>query len=582
MLRKLRRAERSRRKLLLRALLEDSAKSPELFGPLPPLESAWELLERVESRSPKALDRLLTHPYTGSWAGYTIRLLRDRIDGICPLWIHLGHLHALAAAAAIRAGLDFDARIPVWTGVAALPSLGAARLAAAEPFSVAEVRGRGGRYTVGNDLGVVRVPASPRADGPGWWGVRRTRCRVGTATFSLRLDDLDPYRGLHEPIPARRLPIGEVEDWSRLVEQACRLIVTHLPAFAETMPIGLDSLVPSPRVLFRNPSASTGEAFGSAVVGRPTDGVALAATLVHEFQHIVLGGLLHLTRLYDEDPRERVYVPWRDDPRPVSGAVQGVYAFYGVTAFWRAMARAGRPDRRAEFEYAYWRLQSRRTLGTLRTDPALTDAGRRFLDGIAEPLGRWQDEPLPADVRALAAAATADHWAGWRTRHLRPGPAAVTVLAEAWRAGRARPPAAVDTTTLPPTPVPDGAWSRARTDLVRLTVTQPDHDPGLRRTVPGVTAADLDYARGRFAEAAAGYRAQLAADPDRPAALVGLGLALSAAGPGAAGRALLRRPELVRAVHRVLRAGPGPVPAPEDVADWIGRLVTDDDPDDPV
>jgi prolyl oligopeptidase len=45
------------------------------------------------------------------------------------------------------------------------------------------------------------------------------------------------------------------------------------------MPVGLDSLVPKPQVLFRNPSASTGEAFGSAV---PEVGV-LDVTRFHRF-----------------------------------------------------------------------------------------------------------------------------------------------------------------------------------------------------------------------------------------------------------------------------------------------------------
>ncbi len=166
------------------------------------------------------------------------------------------------------------------------------------------------------------------------------------------------------------------------------------------MPVGLNTLVPKPAVLFRNPSASTGEAFGSAVVGLPTDGASLAATLIHEFQHIVLGGVLHLTRLYDDDPRERLYVPWRDDPRPFSGALQGVYAFFGVTAFWRALADTS--SRLATFEFAYWRRQSWRTLQVLRDDATLTDAGHRFLDGIAERLGPWQAEPVPENVAELA------------------------------------------------------------------------------------------------------------------------------------------------------------------------------------
>jgi hypothetical protein len=65
----------------------------------------------------------------------------------------------------------------------------------------------------------------------------------------------------------------------------------------------------------------------------------------------------------------------------------------------------------------------------------------------------------------------------------------------------------------------------------------------------------------------------LAEDPDDPAALVGLGLALAARSTGPAARALLRRPELVRAVHRRLRTGPGATPSVEAVAGWLGRFT---------
>jgi HEXXH motif-containing protein len=577
MVRRLRRAERSRRMLLLRALMEESAKSPELSGPLPSLEAAWELLARVEGRSTKALDHLLTHPYTGSWAGYTTRLLRNGTDGIAPLWIHLGHLHAVAAAAAIRAGLDFSITVPAWSGNVALPSLGMARLTTSPSFSMAVVRGENGLYTVSNDQVTVRLPDPIGSDATGWWSVRRVRTRVGPHHFSLRLDDLDPYRGLYEPVPPQRLDASEIDDWQRLIDEACELIVAHLPAFAGSMPVGLQSLVPQPQVLYRTLSASTGEAFGSAVVGRPTNGASLAATLIHEFQHIVLGGILHLIRLYDHDPRERIYVPWREDPRPFGGALQGVYAFFGVAAFWRALSGAAPGSRQAAFEFAYWRRLSWRTLRALHHDDVLTNAGRRFLDGIARRLGPWQEEPVPDDVADLAAAAAQDHRSGWQVRHLRPSPAVVVNLADAWRAGRSRPPVAVDGTELPPTPVPDGTWSRARTELVRLCLTESGRArlPEVWDTVPGATAADYAYASGRFADAARGYRAELAVDPDRPTALVGLGLTLSAGGPHPAGRALVQCPELVRAVHRQLRGSTRHLPTPEDIASWIGQLVSD-------
>ncbi|TDV52204.1 HEXXH motif-containing protein [Actinophytocola oryzae] len=579
MVQRLRRAERSRRKLLLRALMENSAKAEGLCGPLPPLDAVWELLARVEDISPKAIHWLLSHPYTGSWIGYTTRLLRNRIDGVCPLWVHVGQAHALAAAAAIRAGLDFDIDVPVWEGNAALPSLGVARLAASEPFEVATVVGRKGHYAVTNGISVTYLPQPLESTTDTWWAVRRARIHIGNKRFSLHLDDLDPYRGLYEPILPQRTADDEINDWERLIADACQLVAAHLPGLAESMPVGLTSLVPKPQVLFQNPSASTGEAFGSAVVCRPTDGASLAATLIHEFQHIVLGGILHLTQLVDHDPSERIYVAWRDDPRPVSGALQGVYAFFGATMFWRALRHSDSAvmANRAAFEFAYWRRQSWRTLEVLRAEPVLTEAGQRFLDGVAERLGAWQHEPVPRESGELAAAAAADHWAGWRLRHLRPDPAMVVDLTNAWLAGHSRPPVNAHTSTLQPTPVPDGRWSHARPELIRLRVSDPAWGrlPNSWCVVPEATAADFAYTTGRFTEAACGFRAELADDPDRPASLVGLGLALAAQGADPAARALLHRPETVRAVHRRLRHTAGQVPTPEQVASWIGQNVAE-------
>ncbi|WP_307796271.1 HEXXH motif-containing putative peptide modification protein [Amycolatopsis sp. 195334CR] len=571
MTRRLRRAERSRRKLLIHALLTEAAKSPARLGSLPPLEAFWELLARVEARAPRVVKRMLTNPYTGSWAGYTTRLLRNGIDGVGPLWMHLGHAHAISAAAAIRAGLDFENRIPVWNGNAVLPSLGTARFPARAAFSLATVRGSAGRYRVSHAGTTVTLPRTSTDDGPGWWGIRQVRSQVGAHRFSLFLDDLDPYRGLYEPLPPARLSAGELTHWQHLIDEACRLVTARLPALARTMPVGLTSLVPKPQVRFRNPSASTGEAFGSAVVGLPADGMSLAETLIHEFQHIVLGGLLHLVELHEPDPRERLYVPWRDDPRPFSGALQGVYAFFGVTAFWRALA-AGAGSPRTEFEFAYWRRQTWHTLQALRNDATLTGAGTRFLDGIAERLGPWQDETVSAQAKELAEAAAHDHFAGWRTRHLRPDPRVIAELARHWLAGRSRPPADLELTStgLPPTPVPDGSWCPARTDLVRLA-----NDGKLAgwTAVPGATVADFAYARGDFTEAADRYRAALATDPDSPNSLVGLGLALAARGPHPAARALVQCPELVRALHRRLRTSAPRPPAVEQIAAWIGGLV---------
>jgi hypothetical protein len=206
----------------------------------------------------------------------------------------------------------------------------------------------------------------------------------------------------------------------------------------------------------------------------------------------------------------------------------------------------------------------------------LTEAGHRFLDGVAEVLGPWQHEAVPDDVLVLAEMLAADHQAGWRVRHTRPDPDMVSAAADAWLAGRMRPPVVLAPADLPPTPIPDGPWSRSRSTLVRLGLNKGGYTDvrNLWPTVPGATSADFALATGRFTDAARGYRAELREDPDRPTSLVGLGLALAQAGPDPAARALLHCPEVVRAVHRELRRTARDAPTPEKLARWLGQLVS--------
>jgi HEXXH motif-containing protein len=571
---RLRAAERSRRLLLLRALLDEVSKKAELFGPLPSPEEAWDLLARVEARSPQAFEEILSHPYTGSWAGHALRLFRDDITGPWPPWVHIGHMHALAAAAAVRARIPFHARVPCWNGVAVLPSLGAARLPVDEQWTVAEIRGGADGVELRTGDTAVRLPQPIDLPAPDWWPLRRIASGDHACRLSVRLDDVDPFRGLYEPLPPERIETAEVSAWQANLDDAWRLVATRLPHLAESMPAGLCSIVPRPVVLFRNASASTGEAFGSAIIGRQPDSTALAATLVHEFNHIVLGGVFHLTRLCEDDPRMRFYAPWRDDPRPLDRVLQGVYAHLGVTEFWRALSRADdRPDgRKAAVEFAYWREQTWRVATAIRGDESLTRAGRRFVDGIVSRFEPWLQEPIPAAESAMAKAMVMDHYAGWRLRHVRPRPELVGRVTEAWLAGWPRPPV-VDATRDPvPTPVPDGEWSPARVDLIRLGL-DPVPFAAPHDAVPDATEADLAYAAGRLTEAVDLYRAELIEDPDHPPALVGLGLSRAARGVDSAGRALLSHPELVRAVHRNLRSLAHPTPTPEELAAWIGTMV---------
>jgi HEXXH motif-containing protein len=558
----LRRAERSRRVLLLRALVDLAVKSPELAGPLPSAEDAWELLARAQYAAPAAVDLLLDHPYLGSWVGYTTRVLNQRITGVFPLWVHVGHVHALAVSAAIRAGIGFTAQVPVWQGRVSLPTLGLVRMTGAGSWSVASVHSAHGAVEVGTATEVIHLPTDLATDHPQWWAVRHIDVRDAEPALSVRLDDVDPYRGIYEPLPPQRLTEADATAWRAMMADAWKLITRCLPEVGEALRAGFDSVAPRPFVPFRTPSASNGDAFGSAIIARPLDSPSLAAMLVHEFQHSLLSGVLHVAELCDPDPAERFYVAWRDDPRHAGGVLQGLYAFFGVTAFWRALASE---QHRAAFEFAYHRAITWCALRVLRKDPALTDLGRRFIDGIASILGPWQKESVPPDIAAVADAVLTDHYLGWRLRHVRPAPETVTALASAWF-GNHR--AKYEDHDQPPTPVPDGDWSYARADLVRHTLGGSPTGP----TIPNATIADHAWVSGRYNDAVLAYRAELTKDPDRPTSLVGLALSLSAQRRiDPAVSVLLHHPELVRAVHRRIRKGTLNPPTIEELAAWLGR-----------
>src|SRR5439155_11358575 len=135
----------------------------------------------------------------------------------------------------------------------------------------------------------------------------------------------------------------------------------------------------------------------------------------------------------------------------------------------------------------------------------------------------------PADIGELVEAATADHYAGWRLRHVRPSRDMVTGLADAWMSGQPPQSWLESMGDREPATDPDGSWPGARTDLVRLGLTEPDRSrlTEIWPTVPGATAADFAYVSGQLKDAVYAYRTELDKHPDDTAAWAGLGVSLS-------------------------------------------------------
>ncbi|WNV88739.1 HEXXH motif domain-containing protein [Umezawaea sp. Da 62-37] len=552
---------------LLRAVLDSADAQPEAQGPLSHVSVAWELLVEVQRARPDVVDRLLRHPVVGIWVVHALRRLRRTAVDPAPLWVTLGYLHCVAAAAAIHAGLRFALDVPLVDGTVTLPTIGLARIdGERRRWGIATVSGGHGGLRVRGATGTVRVEGDLTADAEGWCATRRLR----VPAVDLLLDDLDPFRGFGERLPPARLDGDEVARWQNCLTRTWTLLTEHHAATADALATGLTVLVPRlPSGRFQPYSASAQDAFGCVALSLPSSAVDFAATLVHEFQHSKLCALLDLVELHrDDHSGRRFYAPWRDDPRPFGGLLHGSYSFVGVAGFWRVQRRVDNTPL-AHFEFAHWREQTRRATRTLGEASNLTSLGRRFVAAMSEQLSAWCAEPVPADSLSAARLAAADHHATWRLRHLRPDPLHVALLADAWLTSVPRPlhpeprPTMVPAAEVPDDPTP-------RMTLTRTMLADPDQFAAIRddpRIIPGTTDADIALVAGDVSAAARGYLELVRDASDDACAWAGLGRALHAKPAGAA---LLHRPELVKAVYRKVLRSSGSAPDPIRLAAWIG------------
>jgi hypothetical protein len=277
-------------------------------------------------------------------------------------------------------------------------------------------------------------------------------------------------------------------------------------------------------------------------------------------------------RLTAEDDGSLYYAPWRDDPRPLPGLLQGVYAFLGIAGFWRRHRHTvtGPAAALADMEYVYARAQTAEAARIVRDAPTLTPAGRQFVDRLLEEVAAWSGDEVAPDAARLADLNLDSHRAGWRLRHLRPDAGQVSVLAQTWVAG------GEPSGTTPPliAPHPDIRWHQRIPDLTRLQA-QGRKLPAEADSPDWELVVDAENAlvAGAFATAGSAFqKAILDADAGSDESLrawVGLVLTESDRDPAANG-VLRERPELVRAVHaKIVGLGGGPDPVV--LARWLAQ-----------
>ena len=368
------------------------------------IRAAFDLLADIQPDAPGEVDDVLRHPSVGAWA---LQALTGQADPF--------GLAGVAAAAAVRSGRPCAIDVPVARGRLTLPSLGQASLPGDGGVARVRVTERGTAVVTDGATRIV-IPAAPHQDAPGWMGLRRLT--AGGGAFGVLVDDLDPYR-LPGASLRGRLSEEEASAWETVLRDAWRLLRRHHWTTAEEIRIAIRVLTPLRPPEHDHVSATSPHAFGSTALSEPGDGLTLAGTLAHEIQHAKLSALLGAVTLIRPGDTRVFYAPWRDDPRPLDGLLQGAYAHLGVSGFWRRQRHfeTGETAVLAHAEFARWREAAYQVTKILMDSGGLTAAGETFVAGMHRTLLGWREEDVPAAAAGLARRSAQRHRTRWQRRN---------------------------------------------------------------------------------------------------------------------------------------------------------------------
>jgi HEXXH motif-containing protein len=564
-IRRLCEAQQSKHTMLLHAIAQAAGDADPADPGIVAFRAGYDLLTQVQVADPGASAWLLGLPHLGGWAHDGL----IRLDQSTPP--DFAYLACAAASSAVRAGVPFELDVPVHDGSVLLPGLGRLDVGG-EPVWV-RLRYDGKHLAADDGMGAFRLALGPDYGSdqpvPNWRGTPAVRVQADGLVWDVLLVTDDPYLDRYTLPMSAGLSANELRRWRQHLQLAWEVLVRHHRWAAEAIAAGISVIVPlTPQSETDLISATSPAAFGAIATSWPPDPVTMAETLVHEFQHVKLCGLLDLVPL-TESGGENVYAPWRQDPRPAGGLLQGVYAHLGIVRFWQAQRQVETdPDNilRADVQFARWRPTIGTAVDTLLRTCCLTPAGVRFAGLLRDRARALADEPVPSQAEEIAREVALDHRLTWQMRHVAADAAAVANLAEAYRRGepfleQPRPEVWVqeDVRKLS---------SSVRSRLLSMSYLEPARYREL--CADGVTSLSKPdrLLLGQAAEAAvAGYRDLItrSADP-QPDAWVGLALGLHQVPSPPLQQALAAHLPVLFDVHSCLGAGYDPL----DLAGWFG------------
>jgi uncharacterized protein len=334
---------------------------------------AWELLQVLDEKHPAAVANAIAHSFFRAWAF-------QAIDD--PVSTHPAALIGYALAASSHAGLAAELPVPLDTATVYLPGIG----------RIATVAGKA---VLGDGGEPLEYAANSRYLG-------------GAGEPRVLLEDLDDQRDAFQLPPTDRLSDDEFAQWDAAYRDAWQLIEEQYAEYVGGLEAGLRVIMPlKPSPDGHAASGTARQAFGALGLALPPEPDVLALLLIHEFQHVKMGAVLDLFDLYDGSDTRLYYAPWRADPRPLEGLIQGVYAHVAVVDFWRGATERG--DAKAAVHFARWRAQTWEALEQLEASGSLTEHGARFAASLKRTMAPWLEIPVTAEALEEASRASDTH-----------------------------------------------------------------------------------------------------------------------------------------------------------------------------
>ena len=233
--------------------------------------------------------------------------------------------------------------------------------------------------------------------------------------------DSDLHLGGRYDLIFEELTPNSTIKWLSSLEEACFWIDSCSTLLASEILMGVQSLVPiNSHDIDVHRSQTFLEIPGLLVLSWMSDTSVIVEALVHEYHHHKLNAILNLDPIFVEGNAEEIYYsPWRDDPRPLGGILQGTYVFQAVLEFEHKLLRTDMPilqEKRLQQRVYTVKKQLQTALKVLKTNAGFSSIGRGLIEGIEENIDRVEPE-IPQIEQQLIDLRLKEHQRKWEAEN---------------------------------------------------------------------------------------------------------------------------------------------------------------------